>query len=74
VATSVGKKETISVKQFVTNKAGRKVAAILDISELHRVEELIEDLADIKSVRERKNEPAEDYEAYSRKRKSRAGV
>ncbi|OOP56267.1 MAG: hypothetical protein AYP45_10175 [Candidatus Brocadia carolinensis] len=68
------KKDLIKVKQFVTNSNGRKVAAIIEMEELKRLEELIEDMADIKAIEDRKNEPSEDYEAYSKKRRSKLSV
>jgi hypothetical protein len=64
----------IKVKQYITNARGHKVAAILDIKELERINDLLEDLLDLKTIEDRIAEPAEDYEAYSRKRKSRLHV
>ncbi|MEN8264352.1 MAG: hypothetical protein ABFR82_12910 [Nitrospirota bacterium] len=54
------------VKQFVTDKKGHKIAAILDIEELTRLEELLEDLIDLKCVEDRVNEQGMNYESYSR--------
>ncbi len=54
------KKDLIKVKQFVTNSEGQKVAAIIGIEELKRLEELIEDMADIKAIEDRKSEPGEE--------------
>lgn len=54
------KKDLIKVKQFVINSKGQKVAAIIEINELKRLEELIEDLADIKAIEDRKKEPEEE--------------
>jgi hypothetical protein len=68
------RKAAVNVKQYVTDRKGQKVAAILDMEELERVEEMLEDLSDLKAIEERKGEPVEDYEAYSRKRKSRLNV
>jgi len=68
------KKDLIKVKQFVTNNEGQKVAAIIEMEELKRLEELIEDMSDIKAIEDRKNEPGEDYEAYSKKRRSKLSV
>ena len=62
--------DIVHVKQYVTDKKGHKVAAILDIKELARVEELLEDLYDLKAIKNRIGEPEEDYESYSRKRKA----
>ncbi|OGL42901.1 MAG: hypothetical protein A2W05_07600 [Candidatus Schekmanbacteria bacterium RBG_16_38_10] len=68
------KKDIVAVKQYVTDKKGHKVAAILDMNELSRIKELIEDLSDLKAIEDRISEVSEDYEAYSRKRKSRLHV
>lgn len=63
--------DIVHVKQYITNKKGGKVAAILDLKELARINELIEDLADLRAIEDRISEPVEGYEAYSRKRRSR---
>ena len=67
-------KDLINISQFVTDKDGHKISAIIDIGELKRVEELLEDLSDLKAIEEREDEPVEDYEAYSRERRSHQGV
>lgn len=72
--TKQKQKDVISVKQFVTDKKGQKVAAILDIKELDRVKTLLEDLSDLKAIEDRIAEPSEDYDKYSKKRKSRLHV
>jgi hypothetical protein len=64
-------KDYVRVDRFVTDKKGHKVAAIIDIEELNRIEEILEDSSDLKVIRDRVAEPAEDYEVYSRKRKAR---
>lgn len=74
MSTVLKQKDMISVKQYVTDEKGHKVAAILDIKELARIKELLEDLSDLKAIEDRVSEPSEDYEAYSRKRKSRLHV
>ncbi|MBF0606318.1 MAG: hypothetical protein SFH39_04785 [Candidatus Magnetobacterium sp. LHC-1] len=61
----------IRVTQYVTDGQGIRVAAIVDIEELRRVEELIEDLHDLRIIAERKNTPTLDYEEYSARRKAR---
>jgi hypothetical protein len=68
------KNDSIRVKQYITDDKGHKVAAVIDVKELDRIEELIEDLSDIKAIRDRIAEPAEDYEAYSCCRKARRRV
>ena len=72
--TELKQKDIINVKQYVTDKKGHKVAAILDIEELTRIKELLEDLSDLKAIEDRIAEPEEAYKAYSRKRKSRSHV
>jgi len=72
--TALKQKDMISVKQYVTDEKGHKVAAILDIKELARIKKLLEDLSDLKAIEDRIAEPSEDYEAYSRKRKARLHV
>ena len=68
----LGKQEAIiKIKQFVKDKNGQKVGAVLDMDELARIKDLLEDLIDLKYVKDRVNEPEENYESYSRKRKSR---
>ena len=68
----VSKQEAIiKIKQFVKDKNGQKVGAVLDMDELARVRDLLEDLIDLKAVEDRVNEPEEDYDSYSRKRKPR---
>jgi len=74
MATGLKQKDIINVKQYITDKKGHKVAAILEIEELARIKELLEDLSDLKVIEDRIAEPEEDYEAYSRKRKSRLHV
>ncbi len=68
------KDDQIRVKQYLIDAKGQKVAAVLDIKELARVNELLEDLIDLKTIEDRAAEPVEDYETYSRKRKSRLNV
>jgi hypothetical protein len=68
------KDDHIRVKQYITDTKGQKVGAVLDIKELARINDLIEDLLDLKTIEDRVAEPSSDYEAYSRKRKSRLHV
>ena len=37
---------------------------------LKEISELLQDVSDLKAIKDRINEPVEDYEAYSRKRKT----
>jgi hypothetical protein len=74
VTTDLKHKDIIDIKQYVTDKKGHKVAAILDIEELARIQDLLEDLSDLKAIEDRVSEPEEDYEAYSRKKKSSSRV
>ena len=68
--TVQGQADMVKVKEYVTDARGHKKAAILDMKELARVEELLEDLSDLKAIEDRVCEKEESYEAYSRKRKS----
>jgi len=70
MAITAKQTDIINVKQYVIDKQGNKLAAILDMEELARVRDLLEGLSDLKAIENRVNEPAEDYEKYSRKRKS----
>lgn len=72
--SSVKRRDHVKVDRFVTDKKSRKVAAIIDIDELGRIEEMLEDASDVKAINDRVAEPAADYEAYSRKRKARKRV
>ncbi len=74
MSTGLKHKDVIEVKQFVTDEKGHKVAAILDIKELDRIKDLLEDLSDLKAIEDRISEPSEDYETYRRRRKSRLHV
>ncbi|MBF0607860.1 MAG: hypothetical protein SFH39_08710 [Candidatus Magnetobacterium sp. LHC-1] len=61
----------IQISQYVTDSEGRRIGAIIDIAELSRVEELIEDLHDMRIVAERESEPDLDFNAYCAKRRAR---
>lgn len=63
------KKDLIKVKQFVTDSKGHKVAAIVEMEEMKRLETLIEDMADIKAIEDRKNEPGEIVKMTAKKAK-----
>ncbi len=63
------KKDLIKVKQFVTNSEGLRVAAIIELEELKRLEELIEDMSDLKAIEDRKNEPGEVVKMIAKKAK-----
>ncbi len=65
------KSDAIKIKQYITDAKGHKVAAVIAVKELYRIEELLEDLSDRKAVRDRIAEPVEDYETYSKRRKKR---
>ena len=70
MSVSAKQKAMINVKQYVTDSKGHKVAAIVDMKEIARIKDLIEDLSDLKAIEDRVAESGEDYEGYSRKRKS----
>ncbi|MBF0336404.1 MAG: hypothetical protein HQL05_01095 [Nitrospirae bacterium] len=66
--------ESVNIREYITDSEGRIVAAILDIEELRRVEELIEDLSDLLVIEERKNEHRVDFFDYMKKRQARLYV
>jgi hypothetical protein len=72
--TKVKEKKTIAVKRFITDEKGKKLSAIIDIKELERMKELLEDIEDLRVIEERKDEPVADFEEYLRKRKTRSRV
>ena len=43
--------DTIKINQYITDKKGHKVAVIIEIGELERLKEIIEDLSDIKAFK-----------------------
>jgi hypothetical protein len=72
--TQAKQKDRVKVDQFVTDKKGRKIAAIIGIKELDRIEDMLEDAADLRSISYRVAEPSGDYRAYSRKRTAKKRV
>ncbi|KJU82727.1 hypothetical protein MBAV_005082 [Candidatus Magnetobacterium bavaricum] len=66
--------ENVTIREYITDSEGRIVAAIVDIEELRRVEELIEDLSDLIVIEERKNENRIDFFDYLKKRQARLYV
>ncbi|MBF0472973.1 MAG: hypothetical protein HQK93_04480 [Nitrospirae bacterium] len=66
--------DLINIQQFITDKDGHKIAAIIDIEELKRIDELIEDLSDLKVIEECIDEPVEDFRVYLNKRKPSKSV
>ncbi len=72
--TSAKQKDRVKVDQFVTDKKGRKVAAIIGIKELGRIQDMLEDASDLKAISDRVSEATEDYKTYSRKRKVKKRV
>ncbi len=74
MSTTLKQKDLINVKKYITDNKGHKIAAVIDIEELNRVEDLLEDISDLKAIEDRKDEPVEDYGAYSQKRKSHPRV
>lgn len=63
------KKGIIKVKQFVTDSEGQKVAAIIEMEELNRLKEMLEDMSDIKAIEDRKNEHGEIVKLIAKKAK-----
>ena len=51
-----------------------ELEALISNTVKETMEGLIEDILDVKVIEEREKEPGEDYEAYSRRRKSRSHV
>ena len=74
MSTTIKQKDLVNVKNYITDNKGHKIAAVIDIKELNRGEDLLEDISDLKAIEDRKGELAEDYEAYSNKRKSHLRV
>ena len=70
MSAGASKKTKIKVREYVTDKTGHKVAAVIDMKELSRLEGLLEDLYDLKVMEDRIAEPEEEYEAFSKKRRS----
>lgn len=52
--------------QYLTDAAGEKMAVVLPLAEYER---LLEDLADLAAVAERKDEPTIDHDAFMEKLK-----
>lgn len=51
-----------------------ELEALISNTVKETMEDLLEDFFDLKTIEEREKEPGEDYEAYSRRRKSRFHV
>jgi hypothetical protein len=66
--------DLIQIQQYITDKEGHKISAIIDIEELNRLCDLIEDLIDLKAIDERIDEPVEDFIAYIEKRNQSLNV
>jgi len=64
------KNDTIKINQFITDKKGHKVAAIIEIGELKRLKEIIEDLSDITAFKGKKNESKEVFKIPVKKAKA----
>ncbi|MBF0473795.1 MAG: hypothetical protein HQK91_04600 [Nitrospirae bacterium] len=64
----------MNIQQYITDKEGHKISAIIDIEELNRLDELIEDLSDLKAIDERIDEPVEDFKTYIKNRKTSLSV
>jgi hypothetical protein len=74
MTTEIKQNDMINIQQYITDKEGHKIAAIIDIEELNRLDELIEDLSDLKAIEDRLGEPVEDFKEYIEKRKSSKSV
>ena len=49
MATELEQKDIVKINQYITDKKGHKVAAIIDINELNRVMEALEDYSELKN-------------------------
>lgn len=68
MSTTVKREDNlIQVKQYITDKEGHKVAAIIEIDELERLKEMLKDLPDLNVIEDRKNEPGELAEMIVKK-------
>ena len=56
VTTVKQENKPVKVKQYIIDDHGRKVAAIIETEELNRLEEMLEDLSDIKLMHCTKSE------------------
>ncbi len=65
--TGTKQKDHVKVDQFVTDKKGRKIAAIIGIKELDRIQDMLEDASDLKAISDRVSEASVAYMTYSRK-------
>jgi hypothetical protein len=64
-------KDHLKIEGFVKDKKGRKVAAIIGIKELKRIEQILEESSDFRVIRDRAAEPPGGCELYGRKRSAR---
>lgn len=58
----------------VKDMSVEELQAMISATVKKTVSKLLEDVLDLKAIEERKHEPGEDYEAYSRRRKARKHV
>ncbi|MBF0536977.1 MAG: hypothetical protein HQL03_01855 [Nitrospirae bacterium] len=64
----------MKIKGYITDSQGHKISAIVDVDELRRIEELIEDHYCMRILAERKDEPTEDFEEYLKEREAKEHV
>ena len=72
MSTAVKREDNlIQVKQYITDKKGHKVAAIIEIDELERLKEILEGLPDlnVNVIEDKKNEPGALAEMIVKKAK-----
>ena len=62
--------DTIKINQFITDKNGHKVAAIIEIGELKRLKEIIEYLSEIKAFKGKINVLKESFKMPSKRTKA----
>ena len=65
--TDTRKRGTAMHEQFITDKSGQKISVILPI---HEYDELLEDLKDLATVAELKNEPTVSLDSVIKKLKA----
>ncbi|NUO10464.1 MAG: hypothetical protein HUU08_17715 [Candidatus Brocadia sp.] len=60
----------IKINQYITDNKGHKIAAIIEIEELKRLKEIIEDFCDIMAFKGKKKESKEAFKIPVKKPKA----
>jgi hypothetical protein len=59
----LGGDEMITIKkQFIRDRKGKAIAVVVDLKTFEEIEELLEDLNDVKIIEQRMDEPDLDWE------------